>query len=159
MMRSRLVLLTAQTITLGLMIAFLVVPASALFLSRYGAGGLPYAYLAVAASGVVVSAAIRRAQARSSVVVVALSVLTAYLVLVAGGWLILTTQRRLVGDIPAAGVVPVVDPAGLPDRRRAGGTPARRSRNEGAPAPGGRRVLGRLRHRQPGVGVAGAGAG
>ena len=67
-MRTRLVLLTGQTITLGLMIAFLVVPASALFLSRYGAGGLPYAYLAVAASGVVVSAVIRRAQARHSVV-------------------------------------------------------------------------------------------
>ena len=112
-MRSRLVLLTAQTITLGLMMAFLVVPASALFLHRYGAGGLPYAYLAVAASGVVISAAIRRAQARSSVVMVALSVLSAYLVLVAGAWLILTTSDGFWVTFPLLVLFPLSIPLGF----------------------------------------------
>ena len=112
-MRSRLVLLTAQTITLGLMMAFLVVPASALFLHRYGAGGLPYAYLAVAASGVGISAAIRRAQARSSVVMVALSVLSAYLVLVAGAWLILTTSDGFWVTFPLLVLFPLSIPLGF----------------------------------------------
>ena len=112
-MRTRLVLLTGQTITLGLMIAFLVVPASALFLSRYGAGGLPYAYLAVAASGVLVSAVIRRAQARHSLVVVALAVLTAYLLLVAAGWLILTTTDVLWVTFPLLVLFPLSIPLGF----------------------------------------------
>ncbi len=112
-MRSRLVLLTGQTITLGLMIAFLVVPASALFLSRYGADGLPYAYLAVAVSGVLVSAVIRRALARRSVVVVALSVLTSYLVTVASGWLLLTMTGALWVTFPLLVLFPLSIPLGF----------------------------------------------
>ena len=61
-MRSRLFLLGGQTVSLSLMMAFLVVPVSSLFLAEYGADALPYAYLAVAGTGVLVSAAMTRAQ-------------------------------------------------------------------------------------------------
>ena len=59
-MRTRLVLLGAQTVALGLTVAFLMVPASALLLHAYGAHTLPYVYLVVAVSGVAVSWAMRR---------------------------------------------------------------------------------------------------
>ena len=57
-----LVLLGGQAIALGLTVAFLVVPASAVFLHTYGAGALPYAYIAVAVAGVAVSSAVTVAQ-------------------------------------------------------------------------------------------------
>ena len=63
-MKARLLLLGGQSVALGLTMAFLVVPVSALFLDEYGAGALPYTYLAVAAAGVVVSWAMTRAQRR-----------------------------------------------------------------------------------------------
>lgn len=43
-----LVLLTAQTFTLGLLSAYIIIPASALFLAAYGARALPWMYLGVA---------------------------------------------------------------------------------------------------------------
>ena len=64
--RTRLLLLGGQTVGLGLLMAFLVVPVSALFLNEYGAGALAYVYLTVAAVGVAVSAALSRAQRRFS---------------------------------------------------------------------------------------------
>ena len=111
--RGRLVLLTCQTITLGLMISFLMVPASALFMSRYGATGLPYAYLAVAVAGVVVSTAIRHAQAWLSVAAVAMSVLAVYLILVAGGWLILSSDDDSWVTFPLLVLFPLSIPMGF----------------------------------------------
>ena len=43
-----LVLLTAQTFALGVLCAYIIIPASGLFLAAYGAGALPWVYLAVA---------------------------------------------------------------------------------------------------------------
>jgi len=56
---DRVRLLAAQAGLLGLSVTFLIVPASALFLDRYGAAELPFVYLAVAVLGVVVSRVIR----------------------------------------------------------------------------------------------------
>jgi len=91
-MRSRLVLLGGQTIALGLMMAFLVVPASSLFLVEYGAGRLPWTYLAVAASGVLVSAGMSRAQRTWSLLRLAVTVLVTLAVLTVAAWLLLVTQ-------------------------------------------------------------------
>jgi uracil-DNA glycosylase len=52
-MTSRVNLLAAQAGLLGLAVMFLLVPASALFLDRYGAADLPFVYLAVAVLGLV----------------------------------------------------------------------------------------------------------
>ena len=75
---------------LGLLMAFLVVPVSALFLDEYGADALAYVYLAVAVVGVAVSAALSRAQRRISLAAMAAGVFWIYLVVVAAGWLVLT---------------------------------------------------------------------
>ena len=89
-MRVRLVLLTGQTIALGLMMAFLVVPASSLFLAEYGAAGLPYVYLGVAVVGVAVSALVDRAQRRLSLASLSVVLLTAYTAVVIAAWVALT---------------------------------------------------------------------
>jgi hypothetical protein len=62
--RRRALLLTAQTFSLGLMLALVVIPANAIFLAEYGSRGLAYTYLGMAAVGVpssmVLAATLRR---------------------------------------------------------------------------------------------------
>ena len=89
-MRRRLWLLGGQTIALGLTMAFLVVPASSVFLSAYGAQALPYAYLCVAAAGVAVSTLMTRAQRLWSLARVTVLVLATYVVIVTAAWIALT---------------------------------------------------------------------
>ena len=112
-MRAKLAVLAGQTLSLGLFCAFLVVPASALFLERYGARALPYAYLAVAATGVVVSAAMRRAQARLALGALAVSVVGTFLVLVAAAWVILTVSDGIWVTFPLLVLFPVSIPIGF----------------------------------------------
>ena len=112
-MRSRLVLLGGQTIVLGLTMAFLVVPASALFLDEYGAQALPYVYLAVAASGVAVSSAMSRAQRRHSLARVAVSVVGSYLVAITAGWLVLVGLDGLWVTFPLLVLFPLSIPIGF----------------------------------------------
>ena len=71
-------LLAAQALLLGLSVVVLIVPASALFLERYGAANLPYVYLAVAVLGVAVSHGIRLLQSRLSLTAVAATCIGAY---------------------------------------------------------------------------------
>lgn len=112
-MRIRLALLTGQTITLGVMVAFLVVPASALFLARYGAGALPYAYLAVAATGVVLTIAIRRAQNSMTLAALAVTVLTIFVAVVATAWAILEAGGGLWVTFPLLVLFPLIIPLGF----------------------------------------------
>lgn len=111
-MRARLLLLLGQTIALGLTIAFLVVPVSAVFLDEYGARALPYAYLAVAVAGVLVSWAMSRAERRLSLARLAGAVLTAYLLLVLGGWVGLVAERPWV-TFPLLVLFPLAIPVGF----------------------------------------------
>jgi hypothetical protein len=85
-----LALLGGQAISLGLTVAFLVVPASAVFLHTYGAGALAYAYIAVAVAGVAVSSALSVAQRRMPLGRLALSVLALYVLLIATAWVLLS---------------------------------------------------------------------
>ena len=85
-MRTRTILLAGQTAALGLMMAFLVVPASALFLHVYGARTLPWAYLVVAVAGVLTSALVSRVGRRVSLAALARGLVLAYLVIVAVCW-------------------------------------------------------------------------
>ena len=112
-MRSRLVLLGGQTIVLGLTMAFLVVPASALFLDEYGPQALPYVYLAVAVAGVAVSSAMSRAERRHSLARVAVSVVGTYLVAVAAGWLVLVGLDGLWVTFPLLVLFPLSIPIGF----------------------------------------------
>jgi hypothetical protein len=112
-MRGRLLLLGGQTLALGLTVAFLVVPASALLLHAYGARSLPYVYLAVAVSGVLVSWAMRRAQASLSLAALAIIVLATYLALVAAGYAVLTTADVDWVTFPLVVLFPLAIPVGF----------------------------------------------
>ncbi|KGN34991.1 hypothetical protein N802_00700 [Knoellia sinensis KCTC 19936] len=112
-MKSRLALLTGQTIALGVMVAFLVVPASALFLARYGADALPFTYLAVAVTGVVVTILIRRAQNHFSLARLAVLVLTTYIAIVAVAWALLEFADAVWVTFPLIVVFPLIIPLGL----------------------------------------------
>ena len=86
-MSRRLWLLGGQTIALGLAMAFLVVPASSVFLSTYGAQALPYTYLCVAVVGTVVSTLMTRAQRRWALSRVTVLVLATYTLIVTAAWI------------------------------------------------------------------------
>jgi hypothetical protein len=111
--RTRLVLLGGQTVALGLMIAFLVVPVSALFLDEYGAVALPYVYLGVAAAGVAVSSAMSRAQRRYSLARLAAGVIAAYLLAVAAGWVVLMASDGFWVTFPLLVLFPLSIPIGF----------------------------------------------
>ena len=112
-MRSRLILLGGQTISLGLMMAFLVVPASSVFLAVYGATVLPYTYLCVAVAGVAVSAMMTRAQRRWSLAVVAVMVLAAYAVMVSAAWAALQFADATWVTFPLVVLFPLSIPVGF----------------------------------------------
>ncbi len=112
-MRSRLVLLGGQTIALGLMMAFLVVPASSVFLAVYGAALLPYTYLCVAVAGVALSALMSRAQRRWSLAHVAVMVLAAYAVIVAAAWAALEFADATWVTFPLVVLFPLSIPVGF----------------------------------------------
>jgi HEAT repeat protein len=82
---AALVWIVGQSLTLGIELAFLVVPGNAVFLTVYGAERLPYVYLLVAALGAVASYGITALQERlglyqlsigSTLIVAALTVAT-----------------------------------------------------------------------------------
>ncbi len=112
-MRTRLCLLGGQAIALGLMMAFLVVPVSALFLTQFGASSLPYVYLCVAASGVVVTWAMSRAQRHLALSGLAEAVLVTYLVLVVTGWVVLSRTGDLRVTFPLLVLFPLSIPVGF----------------------------------------------
>ena len=112
-MRARLTLLTGQTASLGLFCALLVVPSSSLFLVEYGATRLPYVYLAVGASGVLVSWGMSRAQRRWTLLQIGLTVLASLLVAVAAGWVLLVVAEANWVTFPLLVLFPLSIPIGL----------------------------------------------
>lgn len=112
-MRTRLALLAGQATLLGLSVAFLVVPASALFLARYGARDLPFVYLAVAVFGVLVSTVLRRLQSRLALAAAAAWTVGAFVVLVTVGWVLLRVADSRWVCAPLVVLFPVSIPVGF----------------------------------------------
>lgn len=112
-MRTRILLLGGQTVALGLMMAFLVVPISALFLAEYGAGALPYVYLAVAAAGIGSSWLMSRVERRYSLGGLAARVVSAYLVVVAVGCVVMVGWDSLWVTFPLLVLFPLSIPVGF----------------------------------------------
>ena len=112
-MRNRVPLLAAQAGLLGLSVTFLIVPASALFLDRYGAAELPFVYIAVAVLGVVVSRVIRALQARLSLVAVATWCIGAFVVIVAVSWVLLRFAHQAWVSAVLVGLFPLAIPVGF----------------------------------------------
>jgi hypothetical protein len=111
--RSRTALLAGQTTALGLMMAFLVVPASTLFLYEYGARTLPWAYLAVAVAGVLTSALVSRAGRRMSLAGLASGLISAYLAIVGAGWLALVLWDVVSATFVLVVLFPLAIPVGF----------------------------------------------
>ncbi len=86
-LRSPVVLLAAQGVALGLLCGFVIIPASGIFLARYGSKGLPWVYLLVAVAGAVTSPALAWALRRWSLASVSVPVLASATAIVAGTWL------------------------------------------------------------------------
>jgi hypothetical protein len=99
--------------SLGLFCALLVVPASSLFLVQYGASRLPYVYLAVGVSGVLVSWGMSRAQRRWTLLQIGLTVLASLLVTVAAGWVLLVVAEASWVTFPLLVLFPLSIPIGL----------------------------------------------
>ncbi|WP_193315198.1 MFS transporter [Nostocoides sp. F2B08] len=113
MLRSRLVLLGGQAVALGLLTAFLVVPASALFLSTYGAGLLPWAYIVVAIAGVFVSALVGRLSRTISLGRLGAVLVTAYIVIVVVCWLAIQVWDALGTTFALVVLFPLTIPVGF----------------------------------------------
>lgn len=112
-MRSRMLLLGGQAAALGGMIAFLLVPASALFLHAYGARSLPYAYLAVAPAGVLVSTWMTRAGRRLALGRLLVLLVSVYLAAVVLGWLVLVGWNATWVTFPLLVLYPLSIPVGF----------------------------------------------
>ena len=112
-MSRRIWLLGSQTIALGLAMAFLVVPASSIFLSVYGAQALPYTYLCVAVAGVVVSTLMTRAQRRWPLSRVTVLVLGTYALIVTAAWIALTVADATWVTFPLIVMFPLAIPVGF----------------------------------------------
>ena len=112
-MRSRLALLGGQALALGLLEAFLVVPASALFLSTYGAQRLPWAYIVVAIAGIVTSGLVSRASRSMSLGRLGEILVTAYMVLVALCWVAIRFFDAMEGTFVLVVLFPLSIPIGF----------------------------------------------
>lgn len=112
-MRRRVWLLGGQTIALGLAMAFLVVPASSVFLTEYGAQALPYTYLGVAVAGVVVSTLMTRGLRRLALSRVTVLVLAVYALLVTAGWIALAVADATWVTFPLIVMFPLAIPTGF----------------------------------------------
>ena len=112
-MRARVLLLATQAGLLGLSVVFLVVPASAVFLDRYGADDLPFVYLAVAVLGVVLSRVVGHLQARLPLASVAQWCIGAFVLIVAASWALLQLGDQSWVSAVLVGLFPLSIPVGF----------------------------------------------
>ncbi|MEJ2600252.1 MAG: cyclic nucleotide-binding domain-containing protein [Anaerolineales bacterium] len=88
-LRARIVLLTGQAFSLGLTLALLYVPTSAIFLSTYGSERLPYTYIAIALFGFISASALTALQRRWSLSQLAIATTGILAALFFAAWLAL----------------------------------------------------------------------
>lgn len=78
--------LAAQGVTLGLLGGFIIIPASGIFLERYGSSGLPWVYIAVALVGAAITPGMASALRRWSLATVCVPVLSIITALITAIW-------------------------------------------------------------------------
>jgi hypothetical protein len=110
--RRALLLLAGQAFALGLLVAWITIAASAIFLDTYGSGALPLTYIGAAAAGALASAALTRALRRRSLVSVAKRVLAAFAVLLAGSFAGLWVSGPWVSVVLLV-LIPILVPVGF----------------------------------------------
>ena len=110
---QRVGLLAGQAFSLGLMTAWIAIPASAIFLQSYGSGMLPLTYIGAAIAGAATSAALGVAVRRRPLVSVAMQVLTILAVVVMVSWLLLWTFGADWVSFGLLVLVPIIVPVGF----------------------------------------------
>ena len=105
-------LLAGQAFALGLLMSWIAIPASAIFLSTYGAGLLPVTYIGAAVAGAASSAALSAALRRRPLVTVALRVLVLTSAVLVVVWVLLANELRWV-SFGLLVLVPIVVPMGF----------------------------------------------
>ncbi|HUF99599.1 MAG TPA: hypothetical protein VMM60_15820 [Ilumatobacter sp.] len=109
---KRIALLAAQALSLGLVAAWVTIPASAIFVQRYGSNRLPWTYIGAAILGVAASVALSAALRRLPLVVVTIRVLTCLAAALTAGYVGLALGAEWVA-IPLIVVFPVLIPVGF----------------------------------------------
>jgi len=109
---GRIVLLGAQALTLGVLVAWITVPASAIFVEQYGSARLPWTYVGAGAAGALASAGLSVALRRRPLVWVVMRVLAAAAVLLGVAYVGLVTSGAWV-SAPLLVVLPIVIPIGF----------------------------------------------
>ena len=109
----RVTLLSAQSFALGLLVAWITVPANAIFLAVYGSGVLPFTYVGAAGVGVVVTIGLSRGLRRRAVPAVAAWMLGLVSALLVGAWVLLARLGVQWASIALVVLLPITVPVGF----------------------------------------------
>jgi hypothetical protein len=88
----RVAFLGGQTLLMGMLAGFIIIPASGLFLARYGSENLPWVYGAIAAVAVVGTSALARAVRRHHIAKIAVPILVGVAAITLVAWIELVTS-------------------------------------------------------------------
>jgi hypothetical protein len=108
----RVALLGAQAFSLGLMVAWVTIPANAIFLESYGAGALPWTYVAAAAAGGLATVGLTSAFRHRTLVSVIMRVLLALAAALAASFVALRTSGPWVSAFLLV-LLPILIPVGF----------------------------------------------
>lgn len=109
---TRVALLAGQGCALGLTMAWILIPASTIFLEEYGPERLPVTYIGAACAGVLSSSALSAALRRKPLARVATDILVAMAVLLVGAWALLRADA-VWASFALLVLVPIVVPVGF----------------------------------------------
>ncbi len=111
--RRRVTLLTAQAAALGLVIAWITVPANTIFLETYGSGLLPLTYILSAGAGALASVLLARALRRRPLATIAMRVMVSVSLLLTAAWLMLWLADAAWISFVLLVVLPITIPVGF----------------------------------------------
>lgn len=109
----RILLLSGQGFALGLTMAWIMIPASAIFLEAYGSELLPVTYIGAAAAGVVSSTVLAAAFRRRPLASVATWVLAGLSVSLLASWVVLSSWDANWVSFGLLVLIPIVVPVGF----------------------------------------------
>ncbi|MEO8692755.1 MAG: hypothetical protein ABI658_04510 [Acidimicrobiales bacterium] len=109
----RVLLLAGQAFALGLTVAWITIPGSAIFLDTYGSGLLPVTYLGAAAAGATATALLGRALRRRPLAWVAMRVLAGMALVLAASWVLLWRSGADWVSFALLVLVPILVPVGF----------------------------------------------
>jgi HEAT repeat protein len=111
--RGPILLLAGQGFALGLAMAWILIPASAIFLAAYGSELLPVTYLGAAVAGIVSSTLLAAAFRRRPLASVATATLAGLSVLLLVSWIVLATFGAEWVSFVLLVLVPIMVPVGF----------------------------------------------